>query len=242
MGTRARQVIVSCEHASNRLPEGLELDPELLQQHIAYDPGAREIARRLARRFDAPLFEGEVSRLVVDLNRTLGNRMLMRKVSDGHRIPFNYGLDEAAREARIERYYRPYRDAVERAAADVIEREGRCLHLCIHTFTPALAGVERGNDVGLLHDPDWGVEREMCAWVRDWFDRHTDLVVWFNRPYSGTADGILPAMRRRFSPETFVGLELEVNQKHAGDPNGLQRIADVLADALDAAPILREPA
>lgn len=238
MDRLSRQIIVSCEHASNRLPEGLELDPALLELHIAYDPGARDLARGLARRFGAPLFEGEVSRLVVDLNRTLGNRVLMRRISDGHRIPFNYGLDSAERQARIARYYRPYRDAVARAAADVIERQGRCLHLCVHTFTPSLAGKRRGNDIGLLHDPDWGVERQLCREVQDWFHRHTDLVAWLNRPYSGTADGILPAMRRQFRPETFVGLELEVNQKHASHPDTLRAIADTLVDALEAAPAL----
>lgn len=230
-----QQVIVSCEHASNRLPAGLSLAPELRDLHIAFDPGARQVARRLADRFGAPLFEGRVSRLVVDLNRSLDNRMLIRRVSDGHRIPFNYGLDDAERQRRIASWYRPYRDAVAQAAADKIEDAGRCVHLCVHTFTPVLAGRRRGNDIGLLHDPAWGSERRICERLRAWLGERTEYVVWFNRPYSGTADGILPAMRRRFTPETFVGLEIEVNQRHAPKPAVLRDIADRLADALAAA-------
>lgn len=232
MGRLRSQVIVSCEHASNRLPDGLELDPALLDLHIAWDPGALVIAERLAERFDAPLFQGEVSRLVVDLNRTLGNRVLMRKVSDGHRIPFNYGLSTADVQERIARWYRPYREAVIAGAEAAIERSGRCLHLCIHTFTPALAGTVRGNDVGLLHDPAYGVERELCGAVRAHMQAAGDWTVWFNRPYSGTADGILPAMRRHFTPETFVGLELEVNQRHAHDRAALLAITDDFADGI----------
>ena len=153
-GFSRRQVLVTCEHASNDLPRGLELDPALLQLHIAYDPGAAEIARFLATEFRAPLHRGKYSRLVVDLNRTVGNRNLIRTVTDGHRILFNYGLSESDRRRRIERYYRPYRRAVARDVARIVAREGRCIHLCIHTYAPELAGKLRRNDIGILYDPE----------------------------------------------------------------------------------------
>jgi len=35
-----RQVLVSCEHASNRLPDGMEGSDDLLNLHIAWDVGA----------------------------------------------------------------------------------------------------------------------------------------------------------------------------------------------------------
>jgi predicted N-formylglutamate amidohydrolase len=240
LGKLADQILVTCEHASNRLPAGFELDAELLGLHIAWDPGAPEIARFIAKRFDAELWEGEYSRLVVDLNRTVGNRMLIRKVSDGHRIPFNYGLDRDACEARIARYYRPYRDGVVAAADRLIAQHGRCVHICVHTFTPALAGTVRGNDIGLLHDPRWGVERQVCRELRLHLDTSTPFVTWFNRPYSGTADGILPAMRRRYRPDQFVGIELEINQRHAGDRDVLDRISAAIADGIELAPVLQK--
>ncbi|HJO05164.1 MAG TPA: N-formylglutamate amidohydrolase [Acidobacteriota bacterium] len=227
------QVLVTCEHASNRLPADLTLDRRLLDLHIAWDPGALVIAERMARRWRVPVLSGEFSRLVVDLNRSIGNRMLIRRVSDGHRIPFNYGLSAVDQQARIDRYYRPYRDAVAAAAEQIVARHGRCVHVCVHTFTAALAGNERANDIGLLHDPQWGVERAVCAEIKACLERRADLVAWYNRPYSGTADGILPAMRQAHSPERLVGIELEVNQRHAGDRTRLHRIADVVVDALE---------
>jgi len=45
-------------------------------------------------------------------------------------------------------------------------------------------------------------------------------------------------MRRRYDPEQFVGIELEVNQKYAGDPRELRRIATAIADGLAASPSL----
>lgn len=226
------QVLVSCEHATNRLPEGFDLDPEVQRLHVAWDPGARTIARRLAAEFDAPLHEGRYSRLVADLNRSRDNRMIIRRVSDGHEIPFNYGLDAAAREERIDAYWRPYRQAVATGVERIIAEHGRCVHLCIHTFTPVLADTERANDIGLLHDPEWGLERQVCRELRRGLEVRGDWVVWFNRPYSGTADGILPAQRRRQRPGTFVGIELEVNQRHASDDAELRRIADAFAESL----------
>ncbi len=232
------QVLVTCEHASNRLPAGFTLERCLRQSHIAWDPGAKAIAARVAKRMRAPLWCGEFSRLVVDLNRSVDNRMLIRRVSDGHRVPFNYGLSAADRQARIDRYYRPYRDGVATDAEQIVARHGRCVQVCVHTFTPSLAGKERGNDLGLLHDPNWGIERSVCDEVKARFERLTDLVVWHNRPYSGTADGILPAMRRAHTPERFVGIELEINQKHANNPALLRRIADLVVDTLYDSPSL----
>jgi predicted N-formylglutamate amidohydrolase len=226
------QVLVSCEHASNRLPEGMRAPAELLDLHVAWDPGALPIARRLARMFDAPLHAGEYSRLVVDLNRTVGNSVLIRRRSDGHRIPFNRGLTDDEVRHRIERYYLPYRNAVSADVARIIERHGRCVHLCIHTFTPVLAGKVRGNDIGLLYDPHREPEAPLVRELRRALASRTDCVVWLNRPYSGTADGILPRIREVHAADAYVAIELEVNQKFAGRPEKLEAIATAFGECL----------
>ena len=138
VGDRAEQVLVTCEHASNRLPAGFELGAELLELHIAWDPGALAIARYMQRRFGAELWQGRYSRLVADLNRTVGNRVLMRQVSDGHPIPFNRGLSVSDRAERIDTYYRPYRDGVvaTRRCADCRARSLRA-YLCAHVYARA---------------------------------------------------------------------------------------------------------
>ncbi|MGD8330256.1 MAG: N-formylglutamate amidohydrolase [Acidobacteriota bacterium] len=225
MSFAPEQVLVSCEHASNRLPPELEAPAEMLELHIAWDPGALPIARRLARMFDAPLHAGEYSRLVVDLNRTVGNSVLVRRRSDGHPIPFNRGLTEHEKRRRIERYYHPYRNAVAAGVERTIAHHGRCVHLCIHTYTPALAGKVRGNDIGLLYDPRREPEAPLVRELRDALATRTGLVVWLNRPYSGTADGILPRIRERHDAAAYVAIELEVNQRFADDPARLDDIA-----------------
>ena len=232
MSFDSRQVLVSCEHASNRLPAGMTAPEELLALHIAWDPGALSIAEWLAATFGAPLHAAEYSRLVVDLNRTVGNSVLVRRRSDGHSIPFNRGLTEQEIERRIEEYYLPYRNAVADGMTSVIEAHGRCVHLCIHTYTPQLDDKLRGNDIGLLYDPYRRPEAELVHELRDALVERTGLVVWLNRPYSGTADGILPWIREHHDGERYVAIELELNQKFTERPAELRDLADAFGEGV----------
>ena len=227
-----RQVLVSCEHASNRLPDGMKAPAEMLALHIAWDPGALDIAKRLAQKFDAPLHAGQFSRLVVDLNRTVGNSVLVRRVSDGHKIPFNRSLTNADVRRRIEKYYLPYRNAVSQGVGRIVRERGRCVHLCIHTYTPRLGDKVRGNDVGLLYDSRRQPEAGLVHELRDALIDRTGLVVWLNRPYQGTADGILPRIREVHDAASYVAIELEVNQKFAEQPAELADIADAFGGCL----------
>ncbi len=221
-----RQVLVSCEHASNRLPDGMEGSDDMLNLHIAWDVGALPIAEYLACTFDAPLHKGEYSRLVVDLNRTIGNSRLIRRISDGHRIPFNRRLTNQEVERRVELYYNPYRRAVIQNVAEIKNREGRCIHLSIHTFTPVFQDKTRSNDIGLMYDPRRNPEAELVHEMRTKLAERTKLVVWLNKPYLGTADGFLPRLREQHQANHYVGIELEVNQKHTDAPDRLTFIAE----------------
>lgn len=232
MSLDSRQLLVSCEHASKRLPAGMKASAGMLDLHIAWDPGALQIAERLADMFDAPLHAGQYSRLVVDLNRTVGNSALVRRRSDGHRIPFNRGLTADEIQRRVEQYYLPYRNAVCEGVARAIEQHGRCVHLCIHTYTPQLGNNVRGNDIGLLHDPHRQPEAPLVRELRAALSERTGLVVWLNRPYSGTADGILPRIREMHDGASYIAIELEVNQKFAERPQQLTSIATAFGECL----------
>ncbi|MEE8556938.1 MAG: N-formylglutamate amidohydrolase [Myxococcota bacterium] len=233
MGFDPRQVVVSCEHASNRVPPEMDAPPDLMALHIAWDVGALQVATRLARSLQAPLHKGEYSRLLVDLNRGEESSRLIRRVSDGHPIPFNRGLTPDEADRRIRLFHRPYRRAIEADVKRIVERRGRCVHLAIHSFTPALQGKVRGNDLGLLYDPHRHPEVDLVREMRDLLAERTGMVVWLNRPYSGTADGIQPPLRARYAPERFVGIELEMNQRHASDERALEKIADSFGASLE---------
>jgi predicted N-formylglutamate amidohydrolase len=226
-------VIVTCEHGGNRVPapwKPLFRDAgALLATHRGYDAGALSMARMLASAFGAPLIASTVSRLLVDLNRSVGHRGLY---SDATRP-----LGRAEHEHILALCYRPYRDEVETHVARAVAARRQVVHISSHSFTPVLDGEERRADVALLYDPARGAERSLC---RTWGDaigrRIAPLRVRRNYPYQGRNDGLTSHLRRRFAPAQYVGIELEVNQKHLRGqrfPTALSRaIIESLREAL----------
>src|SRR5262245_54234884 len=75
-------IVITCEHASRRLPAGLAprapAERRVLGSHWGWDIGAWAVTRRLAASLRASAVGGAVSRLVVDLNRSAGDPSLVR--------------------------------------------------------------------------------------------------------------------------------------------------------------------
>jgi predicted N-formylglutamate amidohydrolase len=209
-------VVITCEHGGNRIPSPYRAlftrSRALLATHSGYDAGALPMARALARDFDAPLVASTVSRLVVDLNRSIGHRALY---SDATR-----GLARAAHDRILALYYRPYRLQVETRVERAVAAGLRVVHISSHSFTPMLEGIVRDADVGLLYDPARPGERALCGdWSTMLSRRIAPLRVRRNYPYQGRNDGLTSYLRQRFAPTRYVGIELEINQKHADARN-----------------------
>lgn len=203
-------ILVTCEHGGNRVPaEYARLfrgSRRLLATHRASDAGALEFARAMARRLDAPLVFSATTRLLVDLNRSLGHRRLFSE--------FTRELNADTKAAILAQHYTPYRQQVEGLVAKGVKRGERVLHLSVHSFTPELDGEVRNADVGLLYDPARKAERQFCrAWHAAIAAVRPDLRVRCNYPYRGVSDGLVTSLRRRFGARHYTGLELEVNQR-----------------------------
>lgn len=228
-------IVVSAEHASCRVPKALHwlgLPPATFERHVGWDPGAAFVARALAKVLGAPLHLGKWSRLVADLNRSARHPRVIAGTVDKRPIPGNR-LDAEAHAARLSRYWQPYRDAVSRDVESAIAAHGVCLHLSVHSFVERLHGVERGNDVGLLYDPDRWREWTLARQLRAELLQH-DLRVRCNFPYFGNTDGLASNLRRSHGQRAYLGIELEMNQRLARTPKGQQRLAAALAAALVA--------
>lgn len=206
-GTAPRRALLTCEHGGCRVPpryrplfQGRE---EVLRSHRGWDPGALHLARRLSRRLGVEVVAGTVSRLVVELNRSLNHPRLFSE--------FTKPLPEEERKRIVDRYYAPFRSRVESMLAERLASGGPVLHLSVHTFTPVLDGGARDAEVGLLYDPEVAAERRFCAlWKKLLATRDPGLRVRRNDPYRGTADGHTRHLRRRFAGERYAGVELEV--------------------------------
>lgn len=226
-------LLISCEHGGNRVPvayrryfSGFE---DLLATHRGYDPGALTTARHLARLFDAPLFAATITRLLVDLNRSIGHRALYSEVTRP--------LPAAEREAILDRYYFPYRNRVEGWVTRCVAEGRRVIHVSCHSFTPVLNGEVRQADIGLLYDPAREAEVRFCRrWQASLCAGAKQLRVRRNYPYHGRSDGLVTHLRRRHCGSVYVGVELEINQRLVASPPWrrlCERIATSLQSTLD---------
>ena len=203
--------LITCEHGGNRIPPhyralfaGFEA---LLQSHRGYDPGALTLARELARTLTAPLFVSTTSRLLIDLNRSLGHPRLYSEATRGAPITIRREI--------LKKYYLPYRQKVEAHVAAAIGHGSRVIHIASHSFTPVYDGEVRNADIGLLYDPARSGELELCqSWQDQLKARAPELIVRRNYPYAGRSDGLTAYLRRHFPADVYIGIELEINQKH----------------------------
>ncbi len=204
-------VILSCEHGGNRVPaawRGVLQDAVLLNSHRGWDAGALNMARHMARQLGAPLHAAQITRLLVDLNRSTTHPRLH---SEAVRQ-----LDAAQRQRIVARHYRPFREAFEEDVHAHIEQGHQVLHISVHSFTPELNGEQRNADIGLLYDPSRQAERALCLrWQALLKATDPQWRVRRNYPYAGIEDGHATALRKHFDARHYAGIELEVNQRFA---------------------------
>ncbi len=232
------RLVLTCEHAGNDVPPqyaplfaGHE---HLLPTHRGWDPGALLLAREMAERYHAPLYFEETTRLLVDLNRSIGSPELHSEATRH--------LSLRERRAVLDVYYHPHRKRVDAAIAEAVRVDARrVVHVASHSFTPELHGHVRTADIGMLYDP---ARRGEVAFATAWIDalRAADPTLRLRRnyPYIGKSDGVTMALRRLHPPERYVGVELEVNQRYveAGGP-AWEQLRRTLVDTLGSALQLR---
>lgn len=204
--------IITCEHGGNRVPsryrDFFRGHEDLLRTHRGYDAGALRVARELANALSAPLVACTVTRLLIELNRSPRHPKLYSEVTRGARADIKHEI--------VQRYYQPYRAEVESLARQAIGRGMRVVHISSHSFTPELDGEVRNADIGLLYDPARPGEAQLCRRWRGALKHHAaELKTRMNYPYAGTSDGFTVHLRRCFPSESYLGIELEINQKHA---------------------------
>lgn len=218
-------VLITCEHASERLPEPWrwsERDQRLVGTHWAFDLGAADLAREYATAIGGVAVLSRFSRLLADPNRPESSETLFRALAEGEPVELNASIDPAEREIRLDGYYRPFHEAVDREVA----ASGAPILLAMHTFTPLYEGNPRSLEIGVLFDR----EEHLAVQLLDAF-AHAGWSVAPNEPYSGRA-GLIHVVERHAKTHDRRAIELEVRQDLAVDPAFRARFVSVLARVL----------
>jgi predicted N-formylglutamate amidohydrolase len=204
------KLIVSCEHGGHKIPEQyvhyFNNAEDVLKTHRGFDLGALDLFYKLKPLSDYSIFS-ETSRLLIELNRSLHHNQLFSKLSKV--------IPEKEKENLINGYYLNYRNAVESKIRSFIKANETVLHISIHTFTPILNHEERICDIGLLYNSTHKEEQLFCENFKTQLLRcDPSLITRFNHPYLGKADGFTTYLRKQFKSR-YMGIEIEINQKHS---------------------------
>ena len=226
--------VLACDHASNRIPAeyaalGLSASEQLM--HIAWDPGALEVALKLSAALDAPLVASTVSRLVIDCNRHHSAPDLIPVLSERTEVPGNRELSEDERQRRIARYHAPFHAALETVLEARKSAGQRSVLATVHSFTPVYKDVARPWPIGLIHGADVRLtERLRDALVAD----DPGLNVGWNEPYSAR-NGVTYTLEHHGDERGLDCTMIEIRNDEILTPEGIALWSDRLARCLGAA-------
>lgn len=225
-GRSDAHVLVTCEHATQRMPPGWrwpDEDRHLIDTHWAYDLGAKEMTRDLAAGLGGVAVLSRYTRLLIDPNRPEGSPTLFRAHADGSPVHLNTRyLDDVERRRRIERLWRPYHEAIDRE----LGASRASILLAIHTFTPLYEGTRRALEIGVLFDREEALATALAEQLAARGYR-----VALNEPYSGR-DGLMYAGETHAQAHGRKAVELEVRQDLASDPGFRYEFVSLLATLL----------
>jgi predicted N-formylglutamate amidohydrolase len=228
-GPATSRYILVCDHASNAIPAeygNLGLDPLNLKRHIAYDIGAAELTRTLAKELAAPAVLSCFSRLLIDPNRGDDDPTLVMKLSDGAIVPGNAHVDDAEVERRIARFSGPYHAAVDTVIDRGLAAGVTPILFSIHSFTPIFHDGPRPWDCSVLWEHDGGFALPLLAALR----AEPDIVTGENEPYAGALKG--DSMTRhgfdRGLPHAIVEVRQDLLDDAAGISAWVQRFSRIL--------------
>lgn len=231
--------VVTCEHASNRLPKALKknfgVPRAALDDHIGLDIGAADVSRHIAEKLGMPAVYSQYSRLVFDVNRHVRAASATPKISDPLRdgpieIPGNMKLTPVVKAARAAALHAPYQAAV-KAEIDAQVAAGLSpFVLSVHSCTPWMHGKKRPWHIGVLWDHD---EKTGRALIRALEKQNPRLCIGDNEPYSLKDDRMKwAAVRHHAGRRGLPHVLVEFRNDLVGTPAGARKWGDILIKAL----------
>ncbi len=224
------QFVLVCEHASNYIPpeyKKLGVTAKVSKSHVAWDPGAIEIAKALSEALDAPLVASNISRLVYDCNRPPMVKSSVPERSEMYDIKGNINLSKEDLEERAQKYYFPFRNSLSECLGSHSRRVANTILVTIHTFTPVYHGRSRSLKLGVLHDSDGRMADGILASLNEL----TPMKIARNQPY-GPRDGVTHTLKEHGTKRGIANVMLEIRNDLVETAAQRKEIAELLAKAI----------
>ena len=223
-------VLFVCDHGGRAFPSRLNqlgLEDWVLEQHVAWDIGSGDVARRVAEAFDATLVAANYSRLVVDTNRYPDDPTLCTAESDGIAIPGNIDLSDAERVERMEAIYHPYHAAIAQQLDRIRQRNVIPAIIAIHSCTRVFHEVVRPWHFGVL----WDTDPRIALPLLQGLGALKGICVGDNEPYSGR-DPHDYTMDHHGEAALIPHVSIEVRQDLVDSKESAREYADILNSVL----------
>jgi len=222
-------LIITCEHAGNEIPgkyrklfSGYE---EILKTHRGYDLGILSLAKHFSKEFNVKLYKTRISRLLVDVNRSLWRKTLFSEVTKT--------LSKEEKDLILYEYYYPHRNEITRHIENEATNGQKLLHIALHSFTPKLNSAERTAELGFLYNSQRKNEKAISQHLKKEIQKV--LPEWrlrYNYPYRGKPDGLTAHFRKMYPDKKYLGVELEINQKFVNRTGSFpQNICNKIVDS-----------
>mgnify|MGYP001427970400 CR=1 FL=1 len=218
--SKRHSILIIADHASNFIPEEyncLGLSKELIESHIAYDLGIKELSLELSKKLKTHLVVGEHSRLLIDLNRGIMDPTLISCISHGIKIFQNYKLSSNDMRFRIEGIYNNYHHKISK----IIKSKKINLIISLHSFNPYYKKKKRDIKFGILSNSD---------------RRYSDIIIEIlskkgytvgdNQPYEGNLTD--DTMHRHGLKNGILHTLIETRNDLLLKPTDISSIADLL--------------
>lgn len=211
--------LFSCENATCTVPEAYREiffdDEDVLTSSLGWEPGSLNLAQAFAMRFRTPLVHGDVTRLLIDLE----------KDGDERWSRFALQLPESTRLKIVERHEKPYRALLFQRIGEDLRRHQAVLHVMVHTDSETEGRVT-------LETPVGGMLAEKIAAVWRLRLNSDELDVRHFRNSDCLALGA--ALSREFPAEQYALVRLKVSQSFflEGRPLKWEAVKKLLLETL----------
>lgn len=119
--------LFSCENATCAVPEAyrdtFRGSEEVVESVKGWEPGVLNLAQGFAMKFRTPLVHGDVTRLLIDLE----------KDGEARWSRFSLKLPEATRLKVVDRHERPFRTQLTQRMTENLRRHSAVVHVMVHT-------------------------------------------------------------------------------------------------------------
>lgn len=211
--------LISCEHATCTVPEAYREyfagSEEILSSNEGWEPGALNLSQAFAMGFRTPLVHGDVTRLLIDLE----------KDGDARWSRFSLKIAESIRSRIEDRHQRVYRQHLRQRIAEDLKRNDFVVHLMVHTDAGTQGRVT-------LATPEKSVLGESLA--AEWGSRLRVCDVDARCEKGADTGAFGQALAREHDPARYAQIRLVVSQNFFldGKPLRWETIKKILLDTL----------